>query len=208
MNPKTIDLLAAVGAAPEKNPILISLLELGAQSPRARGDFPVLRVRLSRQWQRVCVAFRACVADHVTDKILRAALPFEGLEFTDEAGWKITAADPLTYRVHVANALEALAGGKGRELVPFEIRTIEELRRAQRRNGIAPFDSPLVLPKAFCGRLLEGRHVVISRVLDGVKCWTALQFDEFGRGRVVAHVMRRGTAHRACRPKAGGKKKK
>jgi hypothetical protein len=189
-------LLNGSGVSASSHPLLCSLLELAAKGPgvfdRRRGA--ALSRRLSRHWGRVSEAFRACVALGVSDADLRAVVPLEGLSVQTGGVWAVSADVGNDYRLRVALILEKVASLKSENgLVKCTIRTVADLRAAQRLNRIAPFGR---LPNSN-GRiesgLVAGRFVV-SWVIGGARVYFVLACDEFGNVRCVGHHGTKGKA--------------
>lgn len=187
----TTKLLTGSGVDAVSHPILVSLLELAAQKPGLPPDTPdlhALRKRLERQWGAVCAAFRAALAVTVSDADLLKALPFPGLSYRDGEGWKITAEDLLSYRGLVADALVRVAGSKLNTLQPCAINSIADLRKAQKRNRMKSFTAPIHEAEGKVETaLIEGRGVVVSWPLFGLRVFSLLVTDEFGKITAIAH---------------------
>jgi hypothetical protein len=184
------------GVSVSSHPLLVSLLELAAKGPgvfdRRRGA--ALSRRLSRHWVRVSEAFRACVALGVSDADLRAVVPLEGLSVQSGGVWEVSESVGLDYRLRVALILEKVAALKSENgLVKCTIRTVADLRAAQRLNRIAPFGRlPDSLARIESG--LVGGRFVVSWVVHGARVYFVLCCDEFGNVRCVGHHGRKGEA--------------
>jgi hypothetical protein len=182
-------LLAGSGVSASSHPVLCSLLELAAKGPgvfdRRRGS--ALSRRLSRHWVRVSEAFRACVALGVSDADLRAFVPLGGLSVPSGGVWEVSGSVGLDYRLRVALILEKAVALKSENgLVKCTIRTVADLRAAQKLNRIAPFGR---LPSSN-GRIesgLVGGRFVVSWVIGGARVYFVLCCDEFGNVRCVGH---------------------
>lgn len=188
MNKRITDLLAGTGICPKSHPVLVSLLLLAVQPAgiKSKGAGAV-HVKLHRDWKRVCQAFQRAAAAGITDAKLRAAMPFPGLLFTDEGGWQITAAVPLTYRQLVAEALDTVANATDGALKARVIHDLTTLRDAQRANRLPSLEADLPAPGRLEGRMLPGRRVIVSRELYGKRVHSLLQADEFGRMTALTH---------------------
>lgn len=187
----TTKLITGSGVDAGSHPILVSLLELAAQKPGLSPDVPdlhALRKRLERQWGAVCAAFRAFVAVAGTDADIVAALPrLSGLTYREGEGWRITAEDLLSYRGLVAEALVKVAGSKLNSLQPFAIKSIGDLRKAQKRNHLPSLTAPIFeSPGHVETPLIEGRGVVVSWPLFGLRLFASLVADEHGRMTAIA----------------------
>jgi hypothetical protein len=182
-------LLAGSPVSRGSHPLLVSLLELAARGPgvfdRRRGA--ALSRRLSRHWVRVSEAFRACVALGVSDADLLAVVPLEGLSVQSGGVWEVSESVGLDYRLRVALILEKVAALKSENgLVKCTIRTVADLRAAQRLNRIAPFGRlPDSLARIESG--LVGGRFVVSWVVHGARVYFVLCCDEFGNVRCVGH---------------------
>jgi hypothetical protein len=189
-------LLAGSGVSCASHPLLVSLLELAAKGPgvfdRRRGA--ALSRRLSRQWARVSEAFRACVALGVSDADLRAVVPLEGLSVQSGGAWEVSESVGLDYRLRAALILEKVAALKSENgLVKCVIRSVGDLRAAQRLNRIAPFGRlPDSLARIESG--LVGGRFVVSWVVQGARVYFVLACDEFGNVRCVGHHGSKGKA--------------
>lgn len=186
----TTKLLSGSGITPGSHPVLVSLIEMAAQKPglaRETPDIHALRKRLERQWAAVCGAFRAFVEFKASDADLLAALPFDGLSYSAETGWRITAEDLLSYRHLVACAITATVAKKTQGLKSFTFRFVGDLRRAQRLNRIPSLTAPIFeSPGKVETPLIEGRGVVVSWPMFGLRLFAALLADEFGRMTALA----------------------
>jgi hypothetical protein len=189
-------LLAGSGVSRASHPLLCSLLELAAKGPGVfdRKKGAALSRRLSRQWERVSEAFRACVALGVSDADLRAVVPLGGLSVQSGSVWEVSESVGLDYRLRVALILEKVAALKSENgLVKCTIRTVADLRAAQKLNRIAPFGR---LPSSN-GRiesgLVAGRFVV-SWVIGGARVFFVLECDDYGHVRCVGHHGSKGKA--------------
>jgi hypothetical protein len=178
------------------HPLLVSLLELAAKGPGVfdRKKGAALSRRLSRHWGRVSEAFRACVALGVSDADLRAVVPLEGLSVQSGGVWEVSGSVGLDYRLRVALILEKVASLKSENgLVKCTIRSVGELRAAQKLNRIAPFGRlPDSLARIESG-LVAGRFVV-SWVVAGARVFFVLECDDFGNVRCVGHHGTKGKA--------------
>jgi hypothetical protein len=189
-------LLAGSPVSRGSHPLLVSLLELAAKGPgvfdRRRGA--ALSRRLSRHWGRVSEAFRACVALGVSDADLRAVVPLGGLSVQSGGAWEVSKDVGLDYRLKVALILEKVAALKSENgLVKCTIRTVQDLRAAQKLNRIAPFGR---LPSS-SGRIesgLVGGRFVVSWVIGGRRVFFVLACDEYGNVRCVGHHGSKGRA--------------
>lgn len=184
----TQKLINGSGVTPKTHPILVSLLELAGQPARAKGSKSTAeRVRLCRQWRTVCNAFHRGRQFELSDEDLKAAMPFPGLMFTTQYGWRITAPDLTQFRALVATALSIAVDKKGGTLHAFTIETLDELRDAQRDNRLREFDAPPVDRGKVETSLLPGRRLVVSFPIHGRRVFSALQADECGRVRTISH---------------------
>lgn len=188
----TTKLLNGSGVTAVSHPVLVSLLELAAQKPGLKPDavpdLHALRKRLERQWGAVCAGFRACVAVSASDADLLKVLPFAGLSYAEGVGWGITAEDLLSYRGLVADALVRLAGSKLHSLQSCPITSLAELRKAQKRNCMKSFAAPVhgAAGKVETG-FIDGRGLVVSWPLFGLRVFSALVSDEFGQVTAIGH---------------------
>lgn len=187
MKKKLTDLLEGSAVTPKTHPVLVSLLSLAVQSAGVKKAGNGVTMRLHRDWKRVCAAFQRATAAGITDAKLRAAMPFPGLLFTDEEGWQITAAVPLTYRQLVAEALDATANTSEGALKVQDIHDVNSLRDAQTRNRLPSIEADLPAPGRLEGRMLPGRRIIVSRELYGKRVHSLLQADEFGRLSALTH---------------------
>lgn len=184
----THKLLNGSGVTAATHPLLVSLLELGAQPSTAKGGKPgAENARLCRQWKTVCRAFQRCREFHLTDEDLRKAMPFPGLSFSEERGWRITAPDLLQYRALVATALSIAADAKGGTLHACTIETLDDLRAAMKENRIRELEAPPLDRGKVETSLLPGGRVVVSFPIYGRRVFSLLQADSVGRVHALSH---------------------
>jgi hypothetical protein len=189
-------LLVGSGVSVASHPLLVSLLELAARGPGVfdRKKGAALSRRLSRHWERVSEAFRACVALGVSDADIRAVVPLGGLSVQSGGAWVASAEVGRDYRLRAALILEKAVVRKSEKgLVKCTIRSVGELRAAQKLNRIAPFGR---LPSS-SGRIesgLIGGRFVVSWVIGGARVYFVLACDDYGRVRCVGHHGSKGKA--------------
>lgn len=179
------------------HPLLVGLLELAAQGAGIGSDVR-LEQRMARDWKKVCTAFQRCCNVGVSDDDVRKALPLPGISHSNETGWGFPPGDLMDFRRRVASALEVIADSRGVTLQSFTITSIRELRTAMRRNRIPFPDSPAMIKPTIETAMLPGRRFVVSSMLLGWRVFTALQSDEFGRLKVIAHETTKRLAVRRC----------
>lgn len=199
----TNSLLAGSKVSPATHPVLVALLELAASRPGfpATQDGHNARMRHQRKWGRIQAAFRACCEASVSDAALVACLPFPGLLWCpgfSAAPWVLDESrPPETVRDVVAGLLEVAASASGAVLHDFPIKTIKDVRRAQKANRLPSFLLPDVERRGRVEtRLLKDGHFVVSWLLCGERVFSLLQADAAGRVRAVAH---RGSKLQALR---------
>ncbi len=189
-------LLKDTGVDEETHPALVGLLELAARGSGipsgSAQDTPAMRKRLLRQWQAVCDAFRKCVAvGVVNDDVIKGTVnSFQDLGVShwaaDGREWWQYSGPPYGARPTVAKALERVVSLKAGGLRKFEIRTVSDLRKAQKENGLGSFVAPILdCPGRVETAMDEGRGVVVSWPLFGKRLFCALVADEFGKVRAI-----------------------
>lgn len=188
MKQKTINLLQGSHVSARTHPILVSLLEMAAQGARAeRGQYAIEK-RLNRDWKKVQAAFARSCSVKITDEMLVAAMPFEGLSFTEKGGWRIVAAVPLNYRRLVAAALDQATSRSGISLEPFDIRSLADLRRAIQANHLPSMEGVIhARGELEVKELLPGRRIIVRFMIYHRAVHALIQADEFGRLRALRH---------------------
>lgn len=183
----TTNLLADSGITPESYPLMVSLLEFGAQRlPVAGGKGGAALARAYRQWREVAKAFQRCRDLGVSDSDLRTAMPFQGLSLSQKGGWEASGAQKDQCRVLVANALLSAAESKAGGLKPLPLETLADLRKAQAWNRIRELDAAPVDRGKVETPLLSGRRLVVSFPIHGRKVFSVLQADSCGRVRAIS----------------------
>lgn len=180
--------MAGTSITAKSHPVLVSLLQMAGQGGGLGRKAPAAaKQQQARAWGKVVAAFKHAAASGITDEKLRAAMPFPGLLFSDEGGWKITAAIPLTYRELIANALDLATNKVGEGLKPFEIQSVEDLRQAQRANRLPATEATANVRGKICSEFLPGRRLILRHVLLGKGVHSLVESDRFGRLRALTH---------------------
>lgn len=189
LHKKVLELLQDTAVTPRSHPVLISLLQMAWQGGGLGRKAPAAaKQQQARALGKVVAAFKHALASGITDEKLRAAMPFPGLFFSDEGGWKVTAAIPLTYRELIADALDLAANKDGGALKPFAIETLGDLRSALKANHLPSMEATIrARGKLECSELLPGRRLIVRYVIHGRGVFSLLQSDEFGRLRALTH---------------------
>lgn len=179
--------LAITSITPKSHPVLVSLLQMAGQAPGLAALIPpAVHTRLSREWSAIACAVVALDLNGVTDEDLKAAFPLEGLSFDAGRGWRMTSPQSLEYRAIIHRALLRVLTLKRAKLRPFEIRVVEDLRDARRKNGLPAIENGEARA-VLLSRMWPGRRILVSTELYKKRVFSILESDEFGVLTALQH---------------------